>query len=625
MPSVHSRAARTAGIALLALFAALGTGLIAAGPAAAVGTNRYVSTTGDDTENDCTDAQNPCEHVQHAVDAAEVGDTVSIAAGTYDESVHVRTSLTLLGAGTSGANDTVIDGAGEGDPSIFVDGLDTNSPPNVTIKDLDVSGNSDDDGILVDFADATVIDCVVSQNDRDGIRVEDDSTVAVQGTTVSDNGNEGIVLDFGRRALDAAAKRAAVLPHVTVTNSVVNGNADGGVIVEQGRADVTRTTLNHNTGAGMVLDGGGTHGSLTASTVSNTVPFSDTGGEAFGGGVLVFPGGQVSIDTSTIDRNTGQGVLNWAGTVTIDNSTVSGTTGKGSSSGGPEDLPFGGIAVNAVVPQVARPGKTSYARTATAGVLPAGRLTDATTVTGSIVADNAAGDCNGSSADGGYNLDSDGSCGWSATGSISNGHAKLGALADNGGPTKTRYPAKTSDAVDQIPLGSANCKKTATDQRDVTRPQGARCDIGAVEADQTPIVIHPAKLPRGTVGKPYSTTITASGGLGPPYAISLVAGEMPPGLSFGDGGVISGKPTQAGHFPITVSVDDPVHKQYVIVIDEAATAPTSTAAPSSPAPIANTGANTKPLAGFGVTSVVVGVLFMVAAGWLGRERYRRAH
>ncbi|HET6632301.1 MAG TPA: choice-of-anchor Q domain-containing protein [Rhodanobacteraceae bacterium] len=52
------------------------------------------------------------------------------------------------------------------------------------------------------------------------------------------------------------------------------------------------------------------------------------------------------------------------------------------------------------------------------------------------------------------------------------------ALADNGGPTQTLLPQTGSPAID---AGTAGCVLAATDQRGVPRPQGAACDIGAVE------------------------------------------------------------------------------------------------------------------------------------------------
>ncbi len=71
----------------------------------------------------------------------------------------------------------------------------------------------------------------------------------------------------------------------------------------------------------------------------------------------------------------------------------------------------------------------------------------------------------------------------------SNG-AKLGALADNGGPTKTHRPLEGSPAIDSIPSGSAGCTAGAIDQRGVSRPQLNGCDSGAVEvADSTPPTI----------------------------------------------------------------------------------------------------------------------------------------
>ena len=54
----------------------------------------------------------------------------------------------------------------------------------------------------------------------------------------------------------------------------------------------------------------------------------------------------------------------------------------------------------------------------------------------------------------------------------------LGALADNGGPTLTHALLTGSPAIDAG--NDAACP--ATDQRGVTRPQGAHCDIGSYEA-----------------------------------------------------------------------------------------------------------------------------------------------
>jgi hypothetical protein len=252
---------------------------------------------------------------------------------------------------------------------------------------------------------------------------------------------------------------------------------------------------------------------------------------------------------------------------------------------------------------------------------PAAAIASGVTITGSIDADNTTlPDCSGAVSDGGYNLASDHSCDFSAPGSANAGHALLGPLTDNGGPTLTAKPTKHSAAVDAIPLGKANCTQGATDQRGVVRPQGPRCDEGAVEVAQPPVVIQPDSLPNGTVGVAYHQTITATGGFGAPYTWSLAGGQLPPGLTFDDHGVISGTPTTPGTFHFTVSVDDPTLKAYTIVI-------TGPAGSSSTAPIANTGAHVKPLASFGTWTIVLGVCMLFAASWTARwaRRYRRAH
>ncbi len=99
-----------------------------------------------------------------------------------------------------------------------------------------------------------------------------------------------------------------------------------------------------------------------------------------------------------------------------------------------------------------------------------------------IVADNSAptdANCNGDDATSlGYNLADDASCGFFATGDLVVADAMLGPLADKGGPTDTHDLLPGSPAID---AGSPACPPPATDQRGVARPQGAACDIGAVE------------------------------------------------------------------------------------------------------------------------------------------------
>lgn len=85
----------------------------------------------------------------------------------------------------------------------------------------------------------------------------------------------------------------------------------------------------------------------------------------------------------------------------------------------------------------------------------------------------------------GYNYSDDASCGLTGTGDRqSASNPNLGALAANGGTSQTRLPLAGSPLIDGVPLASCQADGAAgitTDQRGVTRPQGAGCDIGAVE------------------------------------------------------------------------------------------------------------------------------------------------
>ena len=106
---------------------------------------------------------------------------------------------------------------------------------------------------------------------------------------------------------------------------------------------------------------------------------------------------------------------------------------------------------------------------------------DTITLENSIFAGNA---CEGFSiSDGGGNI------AWPASSCPGvNADPRLGPLADNGGPTRTMAIGLGGGAIDAAL--AAVCP--STDQRGISRPQGAGCDIGAFESDAvdtTPPVI----------------------------------------------------------------------------------------------------------------------------------------
>jgi hypothetical protein len=70
-----------------------------------------------------------------------------------------------------------------------------------------------------------------------------------------------------------------------------------------------------------------------------------------------------------------------------------------------------------------------------------------------------------------------------------------------------------------------------------------------------PFTFAPPTLPDGTVGSPYSQTLTASGGTAP-YTWVVFSGSLPTGLSYSSSGDITGTPTTPGVFNFNVQATD---------------------------------------------------------------------
>lgn len=89
----------------------------------------------------------------------------------------------------------------------------------------------------------------------------------------------------------------------------------------------------------------------------------------------------------------------------------------------------------------------------------------------------------------------------------------------------------------------------------VTDAKAATGTLAASIVIANSLAITQTTVPSGTVGTLYSLTFVATGGSGGGYTFSTSAGTVPPGLSLASP-TLSGTPTQAGSFPLTVTVTD---------------------------------------------------------------------
>jgi CSLREA domain-containing protein len=231
--------------------------------------------------------------------------------------------------------------------------------------------------------------------------------------------------------------------NLTVADCAITGNLANGAggILNSSSLTMTGSTLSGNTAN---FDGGGLYnlGNATATLINCTIS-GNTGGASFNSGVVTAAGAGETATT------------------TLNNCTVTANTGN-----------------NAI------------------GSFNLGGATVTTQLRNTLVAANSGNNFNiGASTtltSLGNNLDSDGTSGFTngvggnlvgTAGTPLN--AQLGALANNGGKTQTHALNAGSPAIN----AGTNTGAPATDQRGISRPQGAAVDIGAFEATANPLLV----------------------------------------------------------------------------------------------------------------------------------------
>ena len=294
------------------------------------------------------------------------------------------------------------------------------------------------------------------------------AVILIDNAVILDGGGDLIVdSDDDHRVFEVAGDTTVELRGMTITRG--RSSTGAGIFIGAG-ADVTLTdcsitdctTDDFGTNAGISVSDRALL-TLVDSTISRNVAFA-------GGGIGVGTGGTANVLRSTISENVAQdsvsGGISVRGQLTVTNSTLSANSPGAISVSADSSTTLTNTTIEGVEPESGLP---------TVFIAGAGALT--------MVHSLIDGSCDSDVVvSGGNNIESPGdTCGLGGVGDavgVSAAQLKLGELGQNGGPTQTHEPGSGSVAIDAI--DTADCE-VEDDQRGVARPQGAGCDVGAVE------------------------------------------------------------------------------------------------------------------------------------------------
>jgi hypothetical protein len=388
---------------------------------------------------------------------------------------------------------TIEEGSSPNGGGIFNGGRLTVSKSTLSDNFADTGG-----GAIWSNGPVKVTDSTLSDNSTDyyggAIYSASNGTLSVTDSTLSDNSATSLGINYPEYAYGGgiAAYGTATVADTTLAGNRAasfGGGSGGGGIYVGGMMNVTDSTIsgNSNSIAFGANDGDGGAGIDNVGTLNVTdSTLADNTTNANGGGLD--NGGTATVSDSTIGANvaaTGGGISN-DGALTITADTVAGNSADSGGGGGIDDVSGATTAMKAT-----------------------------------IVADSASGgDCSGSMADGGYNLDDDDTCGLAAVTDHSDVPAGLdpAGLENSGGPTPIIALDPGSAAIGAV-TSSSLC--STPDQRGVPRP--TPCAIGAVDLVLIPQAItFTSTPPTGAVVGGASYPVAANGGAsGAPVVFSI--------------------------------------------------------------------------------------------------------
>jgi CSLREA domain-containing protein len=403
-----------------------------------------------------------------------------------------------------------------------------------------------------------------------------------QTITLAAGGNNSGTLVINKN-LTIVGKRANLLTIRGNSNDfqifVVTGNN-----VVAGISNLTVTSGN----AGSSYGGGININESAALTVSNCNITNNVA--AAGGGIFIDEYSTLNLIGSTVSGNTGtanfgsSGGIHNEGILNVNNSTISGNIKNNDNNNGGGIWTIGATTINSSTITDNRAAGSGSAsgifRFGNFGTVSLGNTIIAANRSNSTIPDLV-----GAFTSNGYNLVGNvgAATGFPQTGDQTGASSSilnpgLAPLDFYGGGTQTHALFANSPAVNAANLNNS----PNTDQRGMTRSNGGRADIGAFELNlnflNSPTGANgQGTLPGAAVQQSYSVQFSVNrlnsfseqygderfseskpedGDLMSVGIFSIIAGNLPAGLSLNPSGVLSGTPMQAGTFAFTIKFTD---------------------------------------------------------------------
>jgi hypothetical protein len=257
-----------------------------------------------------------------AVNAAQSGDTINAAMGTYSEDVNINKDLTLKGTGDPTANSFTLNGIlGTGSGGI--------TAPLITVN----TGSKIQDGVTLASSGGTVN--VAAGTYMENVKIDKSLTVKGVGATQTfvDGNKAGSVFTIGSEA-------DVTLSKMTITGGYAQS---GGGIYNEGTLSLNDVSITDNTA---YVDGGGIRNvygtvEMNSGSISGNTAYWDGGGIKNVYGTVNMNSGSISGNTA---NSHGGGIMNYFGTVNMNGGSTKGNTAV--YDGGGIDNYFGTVNMN---------------------------------------------------------------------------------------------------------------------------------------------------------------------------------------------------------------------------------------------------------------------------------------